>query len=136
MPFGISAFTSILRNNSLASLVETSTAQVDSWYTTPSETVTVDLVSSDDSVLIDGSVWAYSGNVINTSDKELSYITVIVKVNDSQGNLVAMDYTTISNPEGTIKPGDTYQFSVTLYLDPTVDATGFTATSLAIGDQN
>jgi len=53
---------------------------------------------------------------------------------DAQNKLVAMEYTSIS-PTGTaIAPGDSNPYSVSIYLDPAANNSGFTTSTVVIGD--
>jgi hypothetical protein len=82
----------------------------------------------------DGATWTFNGNIINTSDKSLSGATVVVMVIDAQNKLVAMQYTSIFPNGDAIEPGETNAYSVSVDLDPAADATGFTSTTVIVGD--
>jgi hypothetical protein len=53
---------------------------------------------------------------------------------DSLNNLVATDYTTIFPTGSVIGPGETNEYSVLIYLDPTIDSSMFTSTTTVIGE--
>jgi hypothetical protein len=133
-PFSISSFSSLNYNPNQAALVSSETAQADPWFTSPTSLEFIDLTASGESGLKDGATWTLEGNVINTSGKNLSGITVVVMVMDAQNNLVAMEYTSISPTGEAIAAGDMNTYSITVYLDPQIDATGFTTTTVVVGD--
>ena len=135
-PFSISSFGRSNYSPDQAALVSTSSAQIDNGNTSPVSYEIVDLTASNETIENDGATWTISGNVINSSGKNLSGITAVAMILDSQGNLVAMEYTSIfpTDEATTIAADETVPFSVSLYLDPAVEITGFTATTMAIGD--
>jgi hypothetical protein len=132
-PFSVSSFSSINYNHDQAALVSSYSAQADPWSTTPTSFEFVDLSPSGESGQKDGATWTIDGNVINTSGKNLSGVTVVVMIKDAQNQLVAMEYTSIL-PEGdAITEGETSSYSVPVYLDPVIDSSGFTASTVIIG---
>ena len=133
-PFSISSFGSVNYNPSQASLVTTSSAQFDSWFTSPSSSEFVDLTATGETMRKDAATWTFSGNFINTSGRDLSYATVVVMVMDIQNKLIAMEYASISPTGQAIVSGETNPYSVTVYLDPAADATGFSTTTVVVGD--
>jgi hypothetical protein len=132
--FGVSSFSNINYNPNQASLVSTTTIQADPWFTSPPTNDVVDLAASGENITKTGATWAFDGNVVNTSTKSLSGASVVVMIMDAQNKLVSMEYTSIS-PSGTaIAPGDSNTYSVSVYLDPKVDAAGFTTKTVVVGD--
>jgi hypothetical protein len=132
-PFNISSFGSVNYNSSQAALVKSTTAQIDSWFTSPLSTESVDLVYANQTIQSDGATWTFGGDVTNTSGKKLSGITVVVMISDAQGKLVGMEYTSISPSGDSIAAGDTNTYSISISLDPAVDTAGFTTTTLVVG---
>jgi hypothetical protein len=114
--------------------VSTYSAQADTWFTYPPSYEFVDLAATGETVQKDGATWTLSGSVINSSDKTLSSITVVVMIMDAQNKLVAMDYTTIYPTGDAIAASETNTYSVSVYLDPAADSTGFTTTTVVLGD--
>lgn len=133
-PFSISSFGSVNYNPNQASLVTTSTAQFDSWFTTPTSSEFVELTATGETVHKEVATWTFSGNFINTSGRDLSYATVVVMVMDGQNKLIAMEYVSVSPTGEAIVSGEPNPYSVTVYLDPAADATGFTTTTVVVGD--
>ena len=133
-PFSISSFGRSNYSPDQAALVKTSSAQMDNGFTSSTPYEIVDLKTSGEALQNDGATWTFSGNVDNTSGKSLSGITVVAMVMDSEGKLVAMEYTSVFPTGDAIAPDETNPFSVIVYLDPGVDITGFSATTMAIGD--
>jgi hypothetical protein len=64
----------------------------------------------------------------------LSTETVVVAIYDGQGSLVATNDTYISPTGDSIASGEASSYEVTIYLDPNVDATGFTFKTIVQGD--
>lgn len=117
-PFDISYFTSVNWNDEVAAMLDTFTVQVD-WYSTyePYYDV-VDLTVADSSYEQDGSILTFTGNITNTSGKSLSGATVLVYIEDKDGNVVATESTYLW-PEGdTIAPNASLPFELTVYGDP------------------
>lgn len=132
--FSVSSFSSVNYNPNQASLVNTTSIQADPWFTSPPTNDVVDLAASGEVVTKNTSTWTFEGNVVNTSDKSLSGASVVVMIMDAQNKLVAMEYTSIS-PTGTaIAPGDSNPYSVSIYLDPAANNSGFTTSTVVIGD--
>ncbi|MFA5873281.1 MAG: hypothetical protein WC832_04885, partial [Anaerolineales bacterium] len=134
LPFSISSFGSVNYNPDQAALVSTYSSQFDTWYTSPPSNEFVDLVATDGTVQKDGATWTFDGSVSNTSGRNLSGATVVVMVMDGQNKLVAMEYTSINPTGDAIAADETNTYSVSVYLDPAADATGFTTTTLVVGD--
>jgi len=133
-PFSISSFASINYNSNQAALVSTSTIQADTGFTNSPTNEFVDLTTTGETVQRDGLTWIFDGSVTNNSDKGLSGITVMVMVMDAQNKLIAMEYTSISPTSDAIAAGETNTYSVSVYLDPAINVTGFTTQTVVIGD--
>jgi hypothetical protein len=133
-PFNVSSFDGVNGNQDQISIVSTFSAQFDNWFTSPSLYDFVELSATGETVQKDGSSWTFNGTVTNSSDKSLSRITVMVKVMDSQNNLVAMEYSTIYPAVEAIAAGETSSYSVSVDLDPAVDASAFSTTTVVVGD--
>lgn len=133
-PFSISSFSSVNYNPDLAALVTTSTTQFDPWFTSQSSYEFADLMATGETVQKDGATWTFNGSVTNTSGRNLSGATVVAMVKDAQNKLIAMEYTSIFPTGESITAGETYTYSVSVYLNPAADATSFTTTTLVVGD--
>jgi hypothetical protein len=133
-PFSVSSFSSINYNPDQAALVSTWSVQADPWFTYPPTNELVDLTATGETVTKNGATWTVDGSVSNSSNKNLSGITVVVMIKDKMNNLVAMEYTSISPTTEFIAAGETNPYSVSIYLDPAADATAFTTTTLIVGD--
>jgi len=133
-PFNISSFGSVNYNPDQAALLDTYTVQPDTGFTSTPYDEFIDLSAPGESVQKEGATWTFNGTVTNTSGKSLSSITVLAMVMDAQNNLIAMEYTTIYPTGDAIAAGETNTYSVSVYLDPAADATGFTTTTLVVGD--
>jgi len=132
-PFSISSFSRSNYTPDEAALVTTSTTQFDTGFTFPSSYEAIDLSVNGETVQKDGATWIFSGSVTNTSDRSLGGATVVVMVMDSQNKLVAMEYTSIYPTGDAIAAGESNTYSVSVYLNPVADASGFTTTTMVIG---
>jgi len=132
--FSISSFSSINYNPNQASLVNTTTVQADPWFTYPPTSESVDLAATGETISKTDSTWTFDGSVVNSSNKSLSAATVVVMIMDAQNKLIAMEYTSISPTADAIAPGDTNTYTVSVYLDPAANNTGFTTSTLVVGD--
>jgi hypothetical protein len=133
VPFSVSSFGNVNNNSEQANLVKSASAQVDPWFTTPSMLEIVDLPISGETIEKTGATWIVNGSVPNTSGKDLSGATVVIMLKDPQNSLVAMEYTTISPIGDSIVTGETLPYSVSIFLDPTTDPTGFSTATMAFG---
>ena len=133
-PFNISSFGSVDYNPGQASLVSTYSAQADTWFTYPPSYASVDLAAEGEGVLKDGGTWTINGIVTNTSGRDLSGITVVVTVLNAENRLVAMEYTSISPSGDAIAAGEMNPYSVAVLLDPNGDSSGFTTSTVVVGD--
>lgn len=134
VPFSISSFASVNHNPNLAALVSTYSTRFDPWFTSPTSNEFLDLSDTDGTVQKDGATWTFDGSVTNTSDMSMSGITVVAMVMDSQNKLVAMEYTTLYPTGDAIVPGETNPYSISVYLNPTADNTGYTTSVMVVGD--
>jgi hypothetical protein len=121
-------------NQTQASQVRTFTSQVDPAKINPVNNKISILETSEETVQRDGASWTVNGSITNTSEQEMSSIIVVVSIMDTLNNLVATDYTTIFPTSNVISPGETNEYSVLIYLDPTIDSSMFTSTTTVIGE--
>ena len=134
VPFSVSSFGSVDHIAAQAALVNSYSAQPDTWFTYPPSADSVDLSATGETVQKDGSAWTFNGNVTNSSTKSLKSATVMVLVKDASGTLVAMEYTTIYPSGDAIAVGEKNSYSLTIYLDPKADTTGYTTTTIVVGE--
>jgi hypothetical protein len=134
IPFNISSFGSVDYSHEQASLVSSYTAQFDTYFTSPPSSEFVDLSAAGETIQKDGATWNFSGSVTNSSDKSLSSATVVVMVMDAQNNLIAMEYTTVYPTGDAIATGETNTYTMSVYLDPAIDASGFSTTTMVVGN--
>jgi hypothetical protein len=133
IPFGISEFGIVNHNSAQASLVQSCSAQIDPYYITPALMETIDLAAGSETVQKDGSIWTFNGNVINTSGRNLSRITVVAMVLDATNKLVAMDYYSINATGIEIAANEMNEYVLSVYLNPAADATNFITNTLIVG---
>lgn len=133
-PFNVSSFGIVSQIPDQASLVSSYSAQSDNWFTSPASYEFVDLSATAETVQKDGATWTFDGNFTNTSVKNLSGATVVIMIMDAQNKLVALEYTSIFPSGDAIAAGETNTYSVSVYLDPAADTTGFTTTTMIVGD--
>jgi hypothetical protein len=133
VPFDVSTFSSVNWNAKQASRLSRFTVQADPGGTYPLSGEVVTVTTSNDQVQKDGGIWSFNGNVVNDSGKTLNSETAVVSVYDSGGNLVATGSAYISATD-VIASGQTDIYNLTIYLDPNIDASGFTYTTTVQGD--
>jgi hypothetical protein len=134
VPVDIYSFSSVNYSDTQAGRVSTFTVRTDPYSTYPATNEVVALTTKNDQVQKNSDSWTITGDVTNTSSQKLSGETVVVAIYDGQGKLVATDYTYISPTGDSITSDETNSYEVTIYLDPNVDATGFTFKTIAQGD--
>ncbi len=108
--------------------------QVDPYFISPVSSEFVDLNADTETPQKDGATWIINGSVTNTSGKSLSSVTVMVMVMDAQNKLVTMEYTSINPTGDAIATSEQNPYSVSVYLNPAADASGFTTSTMVIGD--
>jgi len=131
-PFNISSFSNVNFDVDQASLVRNHQILVDLLYTSPPNSQTLELVPEQEQVTRDVSTWLVSGSFTNSTDRVLRDAIAVVEVLDPQGNLVTSDYNYVLIEE-PLQPGSTASYEVYLYLDPFVDASGFSASTKIYG---
>jgi hypothetical protein len=141
LPYSFDYFSSLNRNPDEADKATKSIVQVDPYWTSTTSFEFVPLETQNDNGSLDGDAtdqtWKFSGEVTNTSDKDLSSLIVVVGVYDGD-NLVATNWTSVYPPEGqdTIAASDTVPYEVSVYLDPSEDGTTFTFQTFVQGNVN
>jgi hypothetical protein len=134
VPFDFSGFSSVNYNPEQAAKLDSYTVQYDPWSTYPPVSSYVTLTTTGDQIQKDGANWTVTGNVTNTSSQALSSETVVVTVLDAKNKVVAMGYTYVSPTGDSITTGEKTNYSVGIYLDPKVDASGYTIVTNVQGD--
>lgn len=133
-PFSFDYFPSINTNEDEANRVDSYTVQVDPFWTFASSSEVVALETTNDEKEDQGDgVFRFAGDVENTSDQELSSMTVILSIYGADGNLVATQWGG-AYPEGdSFRPGDSGSFEIYIYLDPDADTEGHEFTTIVQG---
>jgi hypothetical protein len=134
VPFDISYFSNVNYNPDEAALVDTYTVQVDPWNTYEPYYNTAIIQSESEMISQDGNNWTVTGSFINTTERNVSSVTVVTSVYDSQGSLVGTNYTYVY-PEGEFfAPGDSSTYELYLSLDPDADKSGYTTQTTLVAD--
>ncbi len=81
-------------------------------------------------------VWSFSGEVTNSSDKTLSWATVVVALYDPQGRLLAAGKTDVYGATGLIEPKSTTPYELDLNLPAELDPAKVTVKTLVQGMVN
>lgn len=134
IPFSILTFGNVDNDPAQAAQVRTFTAQVDPGNTALLNYEFVELAANGETIQKDGATWTISGSVTNTSNQQLSSATVVVAVMDAQNNLVAMESTALFPSGHAIDAGEADPYSISINLDPSIDASGFITTTTVIGE--
>jgi len=134
IPFNVTTFGNVDNNPAQAAQVRTFTAQVDPGDTALPDYEFVELAAGGETIQKDGATWTIAGSVANTSNQLLSSATVVTAVLDAQKNLVAMESTAIFPSGQAIGEGETDPYSISITLDPSIDASDFTTTTIVIGE--
>jgi hypothetical protein len=135
VPYDFSGFRSVNNNKDEADRIDTSTVQVDHYgtYATTSDFVALE-TSNEDNAFKTGS-WTVKGDVVNSSDHDLSSIVVVADLHDADDKILAVGWTTVypSGDAEAIAAGDTVQFEFTIYLDPDLDTSNLKFTTYVQG---
>lgn len=114
-------------------------AQTKVWVTTAMPNNNYEHVSlntkNDQQEQADG-VWSFSGEVINSSDKTLSWATVVVALYDQEGQLLATLDTDIYGETGLMEPGSTTAYTLDLNMPANLDPANVTVKTLVQGMVN
>ncbi len=134
LPFDLNSFSVVGGLPDQAAKLDHYTVQVDPYWTFASNNQTVPLQTSDDKKTDNGSgQWDVSGTVTNTSGKQLSSVTVVVGMYDAQNKLIATESTDVSSQSNIFAANETDPYDLTLNVDPSIDASGFTIKTFAQG---
>ena len=134
VPFDLSYFGSVNSNPTESARVRNFTVQVDPARTKPPTAQPVDLTAIGEQTEKNGAVWTFTGDVTNTTNNNLSGVTVIVAIKDAQDNLVATNSTYVLPVGENITPGATVSYKVSVALDPTIDSSNFNTATIVRGD--
>jgi hypothetical protein len=137
MPYDVSTFANVNNNTDEAKRLDHFTVQIDDYFTFPSSIETVALKSTNDKVAKDDTnmEWTITGQVANSTAKNLSGEIVMAQVFDSDGKLVAVNYSWITPSGDSLAPGDVSSYNVVVPLDSTItDTTGYTFKTLVKGE--
>ena len=132
-PLSISEFGLVNHDSNQIALVQTCSAQYDPYFTFPSSFESIDLTAVPDPIQQDNATWIFSGNVTNSSGRNLSGITVTAMIMDSQNKLVAMGYTSIIPTADAISADESNTYYITINMDPSADATSYSSQIKVIG---
>ncbi len=139
LPYSFDYFSSLNHNSDEANKATKSIVQVDPYWTSTTSFEFVPLETQNDNGSLDGDAtdqtWKFSGDVTNTSDKDLSSLIVVVGVYDGD-KLVATNWTSVYPAEGqdAIAASATVPYEVSVYLDPKEDGTKFTFKTFVQGN--
>jgi hypothetical protein len=134
IPFDISSFENVNYSASIASALDHSTVQLDSFYTYTPLVNSVTLTSTIDSTQKNLNNWTVAGKVTNNSNNKLVIETVLVGIYDSNGVLMAVNYDQILPTGDTIDKGGVNSYSVAVPIDPAASVTGYTVKVLVKGE--
>ena len=121
VPFEISYFY-ILEEGDNMDRFETFTVQIDPYWTYEVDYDLVDLaVTNEDATYDSSGMWTIKGEVTNNSGSDLTSATVVAGLFDAEDTLVAMNWTYIWPDGEVIADGETYDFEIYIYADPSLD---------------
>ncbi|HQH36893.1 MAG TPA: FxLYD domain-containing protein, partial [Anaerolineaceae bacterium] len=121
VPFEISYFY-ILEEGDNMDRFETFTVQIDPYWTYEVDYDLVDLaVTNEDATYDSSGMWTIKGEVTNNSGSDLTSATVVAGLFDAEDTLVAMHWTYIWPDGEVIADGETYDFEIYIYVDPSLD---------------
>jgi hypothetical protein len=134
IPYDVSSFENVNANADKASALDHFTVQIDSFFTSQPNIVSVALTSSNDAAAKNGNVWTVTGQVKNNSGKALSIETIVVGIYDSTGKLMAVNSSWILPTGDSIANGSVDHYSVVVSLDPAAVTTGYILKTLVKGE--
>lgn len=78
-------------------------------------------VTNEDATYDSSGMWTIKGEVTNNSGSDLTSATVVAGLFDAEDTLVAMHWTYIWPDGEVIADGETYDFEIYIYVDPSLD---------------
>lgn len=100
--------------------------QVDPYWTYETSFDVVALETANESSEVSDGYVTFTGDVINTSEENLSSATLILAIYDGEEVLYSSSWTSVYPDGDTIAPGATLPFEVTLYIPSDVDTSSYT----------
>ncbi len=131
-PFDVSHFDVLKTYPQQARQVDHFSAQAEPWILGQDSSSYLDLQTVNDHIEKSGTTWVVTGDIVNTSDKDLTLEVVTVSISDAQNNLVAVNFSIVSTGNA-IAPNETTHYRVTILLDPRADASKFTYSTAVQG---
>jgi len=127
-------FSNVNSSKDEADKIDSYTVQVDPYWTYKTSYDVVSLETQNETNEKAGNgQWTFKGEVANTSDKELTSMTVVLIIYDKHDNIVGTATSYVSPSGDSFKKGDKGNFETTVYLDPSLDTTGFTFATVVQG---
>lgn len=127
IPISFDYFSSVNSNTDELDRVDSYTVQIDPYWTYETSFEVVALETSNESSETSGEGQVtFTGDVVNTTEENLSSATLVLGLYDADDNLVTSNWTSVY-PEGdSFAPDDTLSWELTVYLPPGTDTTDFT----------
>ena len=134
VPFDITSFSNVNGDSTQASRIDHFTVQIDSYSTFETAIESVLMQTTNDNVNKSGAIWTVTGQVKNSSQKNLSSETVVVMVYDKSGALVAANWDDLFPTGDSFVDGDVASYTIDISFDPGADTSGYTFETLVKGD--
>jgi len=127
VPISFDYFSSVNSNPDELDRVSSYSVQFDAYgtYDTTFDVVALETANESSETGTSSNV-EFTGDVVNNSGEALSSAIVVLALYDTDDNLVISNWTSVYPDGDTFADGETLPFSLTLYLAPDVDTTGWT----------
>ncbi len=134
VPVSLEYFDSLNRSAEAQAQVNRVTVQVDPFWTYPITYAVAELQTANEVKEPVGTAqYSFRGDVVNSSQAELTSATLILAIYDGADNLVASNWIIVYPEAETFKPGETLPFDMSVYLPTDTDLSDYTFTTIVQG---
>jgi hypothetical protein len=122
VPVNFDFFSILNYSQALRAQVERYSIQIDRYWTYSTTWEVVDLdTRNETNELSAGGIVTFVGDVVNTSDVEVTSATLVLGIYDVNGNLVTSSWMNVFPDAESAMPGDAMPFELSLYLPSDAD---------------
>ena len=134
VPVSFEYFDRLNRRAEDQALIDRVTVQVDPFWTYPITYAVAELHTANEVKEPVGTAqYSFRGDVVNSSEAELTSATLILAIYDGANNLVSSGWTNVYPQDETFSPGETLPFDMSVYLPTDTDLSNFTFTTIVQG---
>ncbi len=126
VPVNFDNFYTINGDDDLIAEIDSFTVQFDPYWTYESSSEVEALETANETSENSDGYVTFTGDVVNSSTSDISSATVLLALLDPDGNVYTSGWTGAYPEDGTLSPGETVEFQLSLYLPADLDTSDFT----------